>query len=104
MKAIEINNYGSTEVLQYKENVAIPGFGSNDILVHNKVTSVNPVDIAKCEGYGKPIFEKKRQVKFPWIMGNDVAGIVSKVGTKVTKFKVGDEIFSAPSVHRQGTG
>ncbi len=59
-------------------------------------TSVNPIDVMKRNGYGRPIFEKKRQRKFPWILGNDTAGIVEKVWKKVNKFKPGDEVFSAP--------
>jgi len=103
MKAIIINEYGSTEVLKFREDFPTPKIGPHDVLVHNKATSVNPVDTLKREGYGWPVFEKKRQTKFPWIMGNDTAGIVEQVGEKVTKYKVGDEVFSAPSVHRQGT-
>lgn len=103
MKAIVINEYGSTDVLQYKEDVPMPEIGPNDILVRNKATSVNPVDTLKRDGYGWPIFEKKRPIKFPWILGNDTSGIVEQVGTNVTKFKIGDEVFGAPGIHRQGT-
>lgn len=103
MNAIIINEYGSTDVLQYKKDIPMPEIGAYDILVHNKATSVNPVDTLKRNGYGWPIFEKKRNVKFPWILGNDTAGIIEQVGEKVTKFKIGDEVYSAPSISRQGT-
>lgn len=102
MKAVEINQYGSSDVLHYKKDVAKPKIGCNDVLVHNKATSVNPIDIAKREGYGKPLFELKRQENFPWIMGNDVAGVIVEVGSNVTRFKTGDEVFGALSINRQG--
>ncbi|BBO75555.1 NADPH:quinone reductase [Desulfosarcina widdelii] len=103
MKAITINSYGSSEVLNLDTRQPLPVVGPHDILVRNKATSVNPIDVMKREGYGRPVFEKKRQVKFPWILGNDTAGIVEKVGKKATRFKAGDEVFSAPGIHRQGT-
>lgn len=103
MKAIIINKYGSTDALEYKENVDIQELGAKDILVGNRATSVNPVDILKTAGYGSPFFEKKRKLKFPWILGNDTAGIVEKIGKDVTKFKIGDKVYSAPGINRQGT-
>lgn len=69
MKVIEINKYGTAEVLTYKEDITKPEVGSYKILVHNKATRVNPVDILKRGGYGRQIFEMKCQNKFPWIMG-----------------------------------
>lgn len=103
MKAITINTYGSSEVLELDIRQPLPMVGPHDILVRNRASSVNPIDVMKREGYGRPVFEKKREVKFPWVLGNDTAGIVEKIGKKVSRFKVGDEVFSAPGIHRQGT-
>jgi NADPH:quinone reductase-like Zn-dependent oxidoreductase len=36
-------------------------------------------------------------------LGHDVAGIVTKVGSNVSKFKVGDEVYARPADHRIGT-
>ncbi|MEQ1666704.1 MAG: NADP-dependent oxidoreductase, partial [Bdellovibrionales bacterium] len=41
--------------------------------------------------------------KFPLILGHDVAGIVTKVGSKVSRFKVGDEVFARPADFKIGT-
>lgn len=41
--------------------------------------------------------------KPPFINGHDVAGVVTKIGSKVSKFKVGDEVYSRPSDYRIGT-
>ena len=41
--------------------------------------------------------------KPPFVNGHDVAGVVTKVGSKVSKFKVGDEVYSRPSDFRVGT-
>ena len=37
------------------------------------------------------------------VLGHDVAGVVTKVGKKVTKFKAGDEVYSRPADYRIGT-
>ena len=34
--------------------------------------------------------------EMPLILGNDFAGVIIKVGSKVTRFKVGDEIYARP--------
>ena len=41
--------------------------------------------------------------KAPFILGHDVAGVVTKIGSMVIKFKVGDEVYSRPSDYRMGT-
>ena len=41
--------------------------------------------------------------KFPLILGHDVAGVVTKVGSKVSRFKVGDEVYARPADYRIGT-
>ncbi|MDA6082698.1 alcohol dehydrogenase catalytic domain-containing protein, partial [Escherichia coli] len=37
------------------------------------------------------------------ILGNDFSGVVAKVGAKVTRFKVGDEIYARPRKSKIGT-
>jgi NADPH:quinone reductase-like Zn-dependent oxidoreductase len=41
--------------------------------------------------------------KLPFILGHDVAGVVTKVGSNICKFKVGDEVYARPADHRIGT-
>ena len=36
-------------------------------------------------------------------MGHDVAGVVTKVGSRVSKFKMGDEVYARPADYRIGT-
>ena len=67
-----------------------------DIRVAVKAISANPVDYkvrkraAPAEGEFK-------------ILGYDAAGVVDAVGSEVTLFKPGDEVFYAGSIQRQGT-
>jgi NADPH:quinone reductase-like Zn-dependent oxidoreductase len=41
--------------------------------------------------------------KPPFVNGHDVAGVVTKLGAKVSKFKVGDEVYARPSDYNVGT-
>ena len=67
-----------------------------DVLVQVQAVSVNPVDtkIRKRTGAGPE----------PWkVLGWDAAGIVSATGAEASLFKVGDAVFYAGAVGRQGT-
>ena len=61
-----------------------------------KAISANPVDYKVRKRAAPPEGETK-------ILGFDAAGIVDAVGPDVTLFKVGDEVFYAGSIQRQGT-
>ncbi|HLJ01316.1 MAG TPA: zinc-binding alcohol dehydrogenase family protein [Bradyrhizobium sp.] len=67
-----------------------------DIRVSVKAISANPVDYKVRKRAAPPEGEFK-------ILGFDAAGIVDAVGPEVTLFKVGDEVFYAGSILRQGT-
>ena len=103
MKAVVITKYGDSSVLEYRENIDIPKTKPNQVLIKNKATSINPIDLMKREGYGKEVFEKIRKNKFPWILGCDVSGIIVEVGSKVTRFKKGQEVWGCTSGVNQGT-
>jgi len=60
---------------------------------------VNPVDFKLRDGK----FRLLRRYRFPLILGHDCAGAVVQTGEKVTRFKVGDRIFSRPRNGRIGT-
>jgi NADPH2:quinone reductase len=67
-----------------------------DIRVAVKAISVNPVDYKVRKRAAPPEGETK-------ILGFDAAGVVDAVGSDVTLFKPGDEVFYAGSILRQGT-
>nr|WP_240377180.1 NADP-dependent oxidoreductase [Bacillus piscicola] len=98
MRAITMEQYGHADVLHETE-VAEPEVGANDILIEIKATSVNPIDWKIREGYLK----ERIPYTFPLILGWDAAGVVKKIGTAVTRFAVGDEVFSSPDLMRNGT-
>lgn len=98
MKAVYIENYGGTEQLKYGF-LPKPDIGPSDVLIEAYAASVNPVDWKIREGY----LAEYLPYKFPLILGWDVAGVVVSVGDQVSRFRVGDEVFSRPATERNGT-
>lgn len=90
MKAIVIDRYGSADVLQYRE-VEPPQIKPSELLVKVHATSVNPLDWKVRQGMLKWLMSNK----FPKILGADLSGEVVEVGTQVTRFKPGDEIYAS---------
>jgi NADPH:quinone reductase-like Zn-dependent oxidoreductase len=93
-----IHEYGAASVFR-EEDVPKPTAGAHDVLVRVCAASVNPVDWKIRSGGQRNII----RLRFPWILGLDVSGVVEAIGAKVTQFRVGDEVFSSPRHTRPGT-
>ncbi|MFM6905163.1 MAG: NADP-dependent oxidoreductase [Acinetobacter tjernbergiae] len=89
MKAAYIKRYGKIEDVQLDKQPK-PSITENAVLVKVHAASVNPLDLRVLEGEFKAILP----IKFPFILGNDFAGTVAQVGSNVTQFKVGDEVYA----------
>ena len=76
-----------------------PDVGDNDVLVQVHAAGVNLLDAKIADGEFK-IFLPYR---FPLVLGNDVAGVVVEVGSRVRRFKPGDEVYARPDKDRIGT-
>ena len=88
MKAIVYQKFGTTEVLQIVEQPK-PKFKSDQVLIKVKAFSINPMDWKIRKGE----MTLMSGSKFPKYTGADFAGIVEDIGTSVTGFKKGDEVF-----------
>ena len=89
MKAILQEGFGGIDKLKLAE-VPTPTPAADEILIKIKSTGVNPVDWKIREG----LLKERLPHDLPLIPGWDAAGIVAAVGSKVTQFKVGDEVFA----------
>lgn len=98
MKAFVINRYSKDESLQLVD-LTEPIIKENEVLVEIHATSVNQLDTKIKTGEFKLLLP----YKFPLILGHDVAGIIKKVGSKVSQFKVGDEVFARPADFKIGS-
>lgn len=88
MKAIIVREFGAPEVMRLEE-IETPEVNENQVLVRIKAAGVNPVDTYIRSG----VYAQKPAL--PYTPGKDGAGIVEKVGERVTKFKLGDRVLSA---------
>jgi NADPH:quinone reductase-like Zn-dependent oxidoreductase len=89
MKAVVVHQYGGPEVLKFEEYPdPVPGPG--EVLVRVAATSVNPIDYKRRAGLTKDFYP----LKFPGLIGVDIAGTVVKIGPEVEGFSVGDQVFA----------
>jgi len=89
MKAIVVHQYGGPEVLQF-EDYPDPIAGPGEVLVKVAAASVNPIDNMRRAGLTKDFYP----MKFPGLIGIDMAGTAVKIGTGVEGFSIGDPVFA----------
>lgn len=91
MKAAYFMRNGGPEVMEYGE-VPDPVAGPGQILVDVHAASVNGADWKVRSGRHAPT------TAFPYIPGRDFSGVVSALGSGVSDFKLGDEVFAVSEV------
>ncbi|MEO6144124.1 MAG: alcohol dehydrogenase catalytic domain-containing protein, partial [Dermatophilaceae bacterium] len=95
MKAMVQDTYGTTDVLELRE-IDRPVIGDDQVLVRVRAAGVNPADWAIMSGLpyiARPVYGLPRPKTR--VRGTDVAGVVEAVGTRVTGFRPGDEVFGS---------
>jgi alcohol dehydrogenase len=71
----------------------------DDVLIEIHAAGVNPLDSKIRGGEFKLILP----YRLPLILGNELAGVVVRVGSRVQRFKLGDEVYARPAKDRIGT-
>jgi NADPH:quinone reductase-like Zn-dependent oxidoreductase len=97
MKAFFIDRYGGPDRMRAGE-MPDPEVGEHDVLVEIHAAGVNPVDSKIRNGEFK-LIEPHR---FPLLLGNEAAGVLVRVGSRVRRFKPGDEVYARPRKSRIG--
>jgi len=98
MKAFSIKKYDKKGVLELID-VPAPIVKEEEVLVEIHASGLNVLDAKIKSGEFKMILP----YKLPLILGHDVAGVITKAGTQVTRFKVGDEIYARVADFHIGT-
>lgn len=88
MYAVLLKGYGGVDQLVY-EQAPPPKYEPDEVLVRVLATSVNPIDWKLRQGAMKQFMP----LEFPAILGRDVAGEVTEVGSQVKNFKPGDFVM-----------
>lgn len=95
MKAAVFNAYeGPVEIAE----IDAPALAADSVLIDVHAASVNPIDNLVRAGYLKDMIP----LTFPHVMGYDVSGVITEVGSEVSDFKVGDEVFAR--AHQEDAG
>ena len=97
MRAFVVERYGRDGLRV--ADVPEPIVGRRDVLVRVSAASINPLDKMTRNGEFKHLIKYKP----PFVLGHDVAGVVTDVGADVRDFKVGDEVYARPRDLRIGT-
>jgi len=97
MKAFILDRYGNADAVRSGE-MPEPVLLDDEMLVQARAAGVNPLDIKIRNG------ELKRLLRYrlPIILGHEVAGVVTRVGSRVRRFKAGDEVYARLSKDRTG--
>ena len=98
MKAFVVDRYGGADRVRARE-VPLPEMREDDALIEIHAAGVNPLDSKIRDG----AFKAFLPYRLPLILGNELAGVVIRVGSRVRSFKPGDEVYARPDKNRIGT-
>lgn len=97
MKAVQITKYDKNINTEINE-VPIPQIEEDMVLIKVKAAAVNPLELLILNGKVKLI----QDYKMPLTLGNECSGIIEKVGGNITKFKVGDKVYTRLPINSIG--
>lgn len=89
MRAVTCREHGLPDKLALATDWPEPEVGEHDVLIDVKAAGLNFPDVLMIQG------KYQMQPEMPFIPGGECAGVVSAVGDKVTRYKVGDKVISA---------
>ena len=98
MKAFVVDRYGRKNDVRAGD-MPVPEPREDDVLIQIHAAGVNPLDFKIRDGEFKLILP----YRLPLILGTDLAGVVVRVGSRVRRFKPGDEVYARPHKDRIGT-
>jgi len=97
MKALTFKRYGKSPDIGFAD-IPRPTLKADELLVQVHAAGVNPIDYVIPTGMFKPVLH----FQLPATLGSDLAGVVTEVGSGVTRFKPGDAVYA--SIFDLGTG
>jgi NADPH:quinone reductase-like Zn-dependent oxidoreductase len=89
MKAAYIEAYGPLEQAVKVGERPAPQPGPGEVLIEVHAAGINPIDWKIAEGHAKAWIP----LALPAVLGNEAAGVIVRVGSGVSRFKQGDEVY-----------
>lgn len=96
MKAFVVEKYGKSGLRAAQ--VPTPTIGPRDVLVRVRAAGINPLDKMVRDGEFKLLLTYKT----PFVLGHDLAGVVTRIGAEVRDYAIGDEVYARPRDLRIG--
>ena len=98
MRAFALDAFGEAGTIR---ELPVPEPGEGEVLVRVRAAGVGTTDLAVMAGFMAAYFEHT----FPLVPGIDASGVVERVGTGVTEYRAGDEVFgyARSPVYGRGT-
>ena len=87
MRAFTLDSFDSSP--RFRDDLPTPQVDSDELLVRVHASSINPADAAIAAGMLKGMAE----YEFPVTLGRDFAGVVEAVGSSVSRYQPGDEVY-----------
>jgi NADPH2:quinone reductase len=94
-KAVRIHEYGGPDIMRW-ETIPLPEPGPSEVLIEQKAVGLNYIDVYYRTGLYKAY-------GFPFIIGQEGAGIVTALGADVTTVAVGDRVAYANALGAYAT-
>src|SRR5687767_1036840 len=96
MKAFVVEKYGKSGLRA--ADVPDPIVGPRDVLVRVSAAGINPLDKMVRNGEFKLLLKYRT----PFVLGHDLAGVVTQIGADVQDYRIGDEVYARPRDLRIG--
>lgn len=97
MKAVQIEKYNKKLEVQMN-NIEIPELEPHEVLVKVAYAAINPLEKLIITGSVKLI----QDYRMPTTLGNELTGTVTKIGSQVTDFQIGDDIYTRLPIEKIG--
>lgn len=91
MKAAVLTRFGDSDAFELLD-VPVPAVGPREVRVRVHATAINPLDYQIRRG------DYVDYVPLPAIIGHDISGVVEEIGSHVTEFAAGDEVYYTPKI------
>ncbi len=97
MRVVECGEYGGPDVLRVAER-PVPDIEPGKIRIRVHAAAVNPADVKLRQG----MFDSVAPLKFPQVLGYDVAGIIDGIGDNVSGLFMGERVFAMLDMLQRG--
>ena len=106
MKGVQLIGHGGPEMLEYRDDIAVPIPTSDEVLIRVAAAAVNNTDIntrtawySKGDSSSDDASWSGTAMSFPRIQGADVCGTIVSVGNNISSERIGERVLIEPCIH-----